>query len=47
MPVACSDYREAQLLLALKRRLAEASLAPGERKELEAEVRRLEEKLKM
>ena len=47
MPVPCSDHREALLLLALKKRLAEETLPPREQKELEADIRRLEEKLKM
>jgi hypothetical protein len=47
MPVSCSDHRETLLLLALKRRLAEGNLAAREQKELEAEIRRLEEKLKL
>lgn len=47
MPVSCSEHRETLLLLALKKRLAEETLPPRERKELEAEIRRLEERLKM
>jgi hypothetical protein len=47
MPVSCTEHRETLLLLALKKRLAEEPLAPGERKDLEAEIRRLEERLKL
>jgi hypothetical protein len=47
MPVSCNEHREAMLLLALKKRLAEERLSPRERKELETDVRQLEEKLKM
>jgi hypothetical protein len=47
MPVSCKEHREALLLLALKKRLAEERLSPREQKELEADIRQLEEKLKM
>jgi hypothetical protein len=47
MPVSCNEHREAMLLLALKKRLAEERLSPRERKELETDIRQLEEKLKM
>jgi hypothetical protein len=47
MPVSCNEHREALLLLALKKRLAEECLSPREHKELEADIRQLEEKLKM
>jgi hypothetical protein len=47
MPVSCHEHREALLLLALKKRLAENRLSPREKKELEADIRQLEEKLKM
>ena len=47
MPVSCTEHRETLLLLALKKRLAEETLQPEERQELEAEIRRLEERLKM
>lgn len=47
MPVSCTDHREAMLLLALKKRLAEEKLTPREQKDLEAEIRRLEVRLKM
>jgi hypothetical protein len=45
MPISCSEYRETQQLLALKKRLAEEKLEPGERKDLEELIRELEEKL--
>ena len=47
MPVSCNEHRETMLLLALKKRLAEERLSPREQKELEADIRQLEEKLKM
>jgi len=47
MPVSCNEHREALLLLALKKRLAEERLSPREKKELEADIRQLEKKLKM
>jgi hypothetical protein len=47
MPVPCSDHRDALLLLALKKRLAEETLSPGEKQELETDIRQLEEKLNM
>lgn len=45
MPISCTDYREAQQLLALQKRLAETNLDPEERKEIEALVKLLEKKL--
>jgi hypothetical protein len=45
MSVSCAEYRETQQLLGLKKRLAEEKLKPGERKELEELIRKLEEKL--
>jgi hypothetical protein len=47
MPVSCNEHREAMLLLALKKRLAEERLSPREKKEVEADIRQLEEKLSM
>lgn len=47
MPVLCSDHRDALLLLALKKRLAEGKLSPREQRELEADIRQLEDKLNM
>ena len=47
MPVSCNEHRESLLLLALKKRLAEERLSPRDKKELEADIRQLEEKLKM
>jgi len=41
----CAQYRETQLLLALKKRLAKAELDEKERVLLTAEVARLEELL--
>jgi hypothetical protein len=46
VPVSCNEHRET-LLLGLKKRLAEVRLSPREKKELEADIRQLEEKLKM
>jgi hypothetical protein len=45
MAISCSDYRETQQLLGLKKRLAEEDLAPEDRKVLEELVRNLEKKL--
>ena len=45
MPISCAEYRETQQLLALKKKLAEEKLKPGERKEMEELIRKLEEKL--
>jgi hypothetical protein len=45
MPISCSEYRETQQLLALKKRVAEEKLELAERKELEELIRKLEEKL--
>lgn len=45
MSVSCSEYREAQQLLALKKRLAEEKLEPEQRKELEGLIQELEKKL--
>jgi hypothetical protein len=45
MPISCIEHRETMQLLALKKRLAEEKLEPGERKELEELIRKLEEKL--
>ena len=45
MPVSCNEYREAQQLLAFKKRLAEEKLEPEQRKELEGLIQELEKKL--
>jgi hypothetical protein len=45
MPVSCSEYRDIQQLLALKKRLAEEKLKPEEQKELEEVIRKLEKDL--
>ena len=45
MPISCTEYRETQQLLALKKRLAEEKLNPDQRKELEELIRKLEEQL--
>lgn len=45
MPVSCSEYRETQQLLALKKRLAEEKLEPADQKELERLIEELEKKL--
>ena len=45
MKISCSEYREDQLLLALRRRLADEHLSEKERRDLEAEVAALEAKL--
>lgn len=45
MPISCTEYRESQQLLVLRKRLAEEKLDPKEREELEELIRRLEKKL--
>jgi len=45
MPISCSEYRETQQLLVLKKRLAEEKLDPNDREELEDLIRKLEKKL--
>lgn len=47
MVLSCEDYRCQQQLLALKKRLAEESLRPEDREEIEKLVQELEIKLKM
>jgi hypothetical protein len=38
----CSDYREEMRLIGMKKRLNEETLSPTEKKDLEAEIARLE-----
>ncbi|MBW2091336.1 MAG: hypothetical protein JRI34_04320 [Deltaproteobacteria bacterium] len=45
MTNGCSEHRETQILLALRRRLAEEDLSEQERDRLEAEISRLEDEL--
>jgi hypothetical protein len=45
MTISCSEYRETQQLLGLKKRLAEEKLSPEDRKALEELIRKLEKKL--
>jgi hypothetical protein len=45
MTISCSEYRETQQLLSLKKRLAEEKLTPEERAEIEELIRKLEKKL--
>jgi len=47
MASSCEDYRFQQQLLALKKRLAESKLTPGEREEIERLIQELERRLKM
>jgi hypothetical protein len=47
MNLSCEEYRDQQQLLALRKRLSENNLDPGEREEIERLVRDLEIKLKM
>ena len=47
MVLSCEDYRCQQQLLALKKRLADESLQPEDRDEIEKLVQELEIKLKM
>jgi hypothetical protein len=44
-PYTCSMYREEMQLLALKRRLDDASLSVDERRELQAEIKALEHRM--
>lgn len=46
-PYTCGDYRQEMVLLALKKRLAEGSLSPAERKVLEKEIADLEREMGM
>jgi hypothetical protein len=41
-PYTCREYRSEMILLALKKRLADPGLSEAQRRELQAEVRRLE-----
>ncbi|MBW2060085.1 MAG: hypothetical protein JRI95_00825 [Deltaproteobacteria bacterium] len=47
MTESCSVYRDTQILLALRRRLAEEDLSEEGRQRLEAEISRLEKQLKI
>ncbi len=47
MASSCEEYRHLQLLLALKKRLAENELDPEEREEIESLVWELERELKL
>jgi hypothetical protein len=47
MVESCTDYRESQQLLALRKRLSENRLTPKEREELIKLIRELEQKLKL
>ena len=38
----CTEYRQEMVLLSLRRRLADTTINPSEKKELEAQVRKLE-----
>jgi hypothetical protein len=38
----CTEYRQEMVLLGLRRRLADPALNPSEKKELEAQIRKLE-----
>ena len=43
----CSDYRTEMRLLGLKKQLHEKKLSPAQKKEIQAEIDRLEEILQM
>lgn len=43
----CTEYRQEMVLLSLRRRLADPTLAPSEKKELEAQVHKLETEMGM
>lgn len=45
MTVTCADYRMEMMLAGLRRRAQNPDLAPEERKELDAEIARLERSL--
>jgi hypothetical protein len=38
----CNDYRQEMVLIGLRRRLTDPALTPPEKKELEAQIRKLE-----
>ena len=38
----CTEYRQEMVLLSLRRRLADPTLNPSEKKELEVQIRKLE-----
>jgi hypothetical protein len=41
-PYTCTDYRQEMVLIGLRRRLADPTLSLPEKKELEAQIRKLE-----
>ena len=43
----CNDYRQAMMLLGLRRRLAEEDLSDGEKKAICTEIKRLEESMQL
>ncbi len=47
MQISCEEYRNFQLLLALRKRLAENNLSPEEREEILQIVEALEKQLDM
>ena len=47
MPLSCEEYRQQQQLLALKKRLAEDTLKPEDREEMERLVQELERQLRI
>ncbi|MFO7883829.1 MAG: hypothetical protein R6U68_03320 [Desulfobacteraceae bacterium] len=46
-PYTCTEYREEMILMALKKRLAEKDLTPGEREALLKEIADLEKTMGM
>ena len=41
-PYTCTDYRQEMVLIGLKRRLADPTLDPKEKKSIEIEIKKLE-----
>ena len=46
-PYTCNEYRQEMVLLSLKRRLADPSLAAEEKAHLEKEIKKLEAQMGM
>jgi hypothetical protein len=46
-PYTCTEYRQEMVLVGLRRRLADAALNQKEKKDLEAQIRKLEVEMGM
>ncbi|MFZ1984061.1 MAG: hypothetical protein WAU91_06585 [Desulfatitalea sp.] len=46
-PYTCTEYRQEMVLLGLRRRLADPALSHKEKKDLEAQIRKLEVEMGM